>query len=256
MKIALLVPSRERINHKMTLATSIALTAHNIGDVVLYFGIDSDDPTKEYFQAVANAFSFIKLVIIPSDGTFHGLGRLWNVCAHQSSEEIIAMIGDDMIFHTIGWDREIINQFQSPDPLKMVYCNDGAQQHRIAVNCFVHRSYVDITGYFMREDFLVDYMDVWIQQVFSALGRLYYRPDIFIEHRHWSFGKSAVDGVVQRMRGNDAPQKSLNVWNSLTQERILEVQKIAKYLKIEPDLSKISATINHVTLKDLVEMHH
>ncbi|MBN1982533.1 MAG: glycosyltransferase family 2 protein [Chitinivibrionales bacterium] len=252
MKIALLVPSRERINHKMTLATSIALSAHNIHQVVLYFGIDADDPTRDYFQRVAEAFSFIKLVIIPSDGTFRGLGRLWNACVRESTEDIIAMIGDDMIFHTPGWDQEILREFEGPDPFKMVYCNDGAQQHRIAVNCFVPRLYYEINGYFMREEFLVDYMDVWIQQVFASLGRLKYRPDIFIEHRHWSFGKSPVDGVANRMRGNGAPQKSLALWQSLTDARREEVQRIAQHIGIEPDMSKISDSIEHVSLLTLV----
>jgi hypothetical protein len=32
----------------------------------------------------------------------------------------------------------------------------------LAVNLFCHRKYVDILGYFMREEFLINWVDQWL----------------------------------------------------------------------------------------------
>ena len=183
MKMALLVPSRERMDGKRDLVASIEATVDNINNVNLYFGIDDNDPTKEEAFQLAKDHPFVKIIEIHNDGTFPGLGKLWNICLKASNEEIIAMIGDDMIFVTKGWDTKILSEFDSQscpkDNVKMVYCYDGRHGRRMAVNAFIHRRYTEITGYFMREEFKVDFIDIWLQQVFIRFGSLnsvHFRP--------------------------------------------------------------------------------
>jgi len=247
MKLALLVPSRERMAGKTSLAESIANTVDDIKNVSLYFGIDDDDPTKPEAIKLAVRYPFIKIVEIHNNGKFDGLGKLWNICARASNEEIIAMIGDDMEFKTKFWDTKILEEFNTThcpkDNVKMVYCYDGRHGHKIAVNAFIHRRYMEINGYFMREEFRVDFIDLWLQQVFSALGRIRYRGDIHIEHNHWSFGKMAVDNVAKNLRGNNYPAISQQLWRDLISERVKEVEKIAKVINVKPDFRKIDGAI-------------
>jgi hypothetical protein len=47
MKIALLIPSRERIAKKKELINSVLSTVSDINNVKIYFGIDLDDPTRD-----------------------------------------------------------------------------------------------------------------------------------------------------------------------------------------------------------------
>lgn len=245
MKIALLVPSRERIDKKKALAESVMQTVSNHHNVVLYFGIDDDDPTKGEVEALANEYPFIRIVNIANGGKFLGLGRLWNLCAYKASEEILAMIGDDMLFRTKDWDLKIIDEFVNgpQDNVKMVYCNDGRHGKAIAVNFFIHRAYMEITGYLTREEFMVDFIDLWPQQVFSSLGRIKYRPDILIEHLHWSFRKSSKDSIANNLRGNSYPETSQRIWRETTADRILEANKIGDLLGITPDLSAINGAV-------------
>jgi len=247
MKIAMLVPSRERIVGKRALAGSIMKTANNLDNVRLYFGIDDNDPTKPEALKISQEFPFVKIIEIPSTEKFEGLGRLWNICARATNEEIMAMIGDDMVFVTKGWDDKILEEFDSAhcpsDNLKMVYCYDGRHGPKIAVNAFVHRKYMDITGYFMREEFKVDFIDLWLHQIFASLGRIKYRGDIHIEHNHWSFGKMAVDNTARNLRGNNYPEFSQRMWASTKNERVIEAQKIASVLGLSVDLTKIDDRI-------------
>ena len=247
MRITLLVPSRERINEKRNLINSIVNTVEDINNITLYFGIDDNDPTKGQITHIVKQYPFIKIVEIHNNGKFEGLGKLWNICARASNEEVMAMIGDDMEFRTKNWDTKILEEF-SPDNcpkdnIKMVYCYDGRHGPAISVNAFVHRAYMDLTGYFMREEFRVDFIDLWLQQVFTALSRIKYRGDIHIEHKHWSFGKMPRDGVANNLRGNDYPSISQKLWVETKAKRIEEVEMIAKHLGIGFDLSKINEVI-------------
>lgn len=246
MKIALLVPSRERISFKRDLADSVLKTVNDINNVNLYFGIDDDDPTKEEAIKLSKEYEFVKIIEIHNNGRFDGLGKLWNICANNTDEEIIAMIGDDMVFMTKDWDIKILEEFENncfSDNIKMVYCYDGRHGEKIAVNSFIHRRYVDITGYFMREEFKCDFIDLWLQQVFSSLGRIKYRKDIHIEHRHWSFGKMRVDNVAKNLRGNNYPAISQKIWKESRDKRIEEAEKIAKIIGVNVDLNKIDDRI-------------
>lgn len=247
MNIALLVPSRERMEKKAALVNSIINTVSNINNVSLYFGIDDDDPMKKEACDLALAYPFVKIVNVNNDGKFLGLGKLWNLCAGAATEDIMAMIGDDMVFRTSGWDEEIMAEFNEEncpsDKIKMVYCNDARHRGAIAVNFFVHRNYMNINGYLTREEFMVDFIDIWIQQVLSSLGRVKYRNDIIIEHMHWSFRKSKRDSVVANLRGNDYPKISGERWKAMLQDRIDEAKKIGSIIGVEPDLSKINDRI-------------
>jgi len=247
LKIALLVPSRERLAGKKRLADSILQTASNLDNLSLYFGIDDDDPTKSEAIKMKSQYPFIKIVEIHNNKSFNGLGNLWNICAKESKGEIIAMIGDDMQFVTKGWDKIILEEFSAQncpaDNIKMVYCYDGRHGSKISVNAFIHRRYMEITGYFMREEFKVDFIDVWLQQVFTALGRIKYRGDIHIEHLHWSFGKMPMDNVANNLRGHNYPAISQNLWKSTVKERIKEVEQIANIINIKPDLTKINGGV-------------
>ena len=232
MRIALLVPSRERIDKKLELINSIKNTVADINNITLYFGIDTDDPTRDAVLQIAKENTFIKIVDIESVGHFQNLGILWNICAKAANEEILSMIGDDMIFLSKNWDLEIINEFSPEvcpkDNFKMVFCNDCRHGNKCAVNCFIHRSYYEINGYFAREEFPINGIDIWLHQIYNSFGRLYYRNDILIEHKHWSFRKSRKDTVANRMGANNAGNISNDLWIKLLPERILEAERISR----------------------------
>lgn len=241
-KIAILVPTRERINRSVTLLFSILSTVKDINNVHVYFGVDEDDPTRDIMYKIANAIPCVTIVDIENDGKFLGLGKLWNICVQKSNEEIISMIGDDMVFKTPNWDEEIIKELTEDcpaDKIKAIHCNDGFHGPNLAVNLFCNRKYVDVVGQFMREEFKINWIDRWLHQMFNAFNRLKYRGDIMIEHRHHVFGKNPKDSVAIRMEQADIDKISDKLWHSLVNERKNDITKIANYLKIEPNWSVV-----------------
>ena len=242
MKIAILVPSRERMNRRLTLLTSIITSVSDINNVNIYFGVDRDDPTRDLIYKVSKAIPCVKIVDIDNNGQFIGLGKMWNICVNNCNEEIISMIGDDMVFKTPNWDLEIIKEFTDDcpeDKIKAIHCNDDCHGAKLAVNLFCHRKYADVLGQFMREEFKINWVDQWLHQVFNAFGRLKYRGDIMIEHRHWVLGKDTKDRTADRMAIADVNKISDKLWHDLVDERIKDVEKLSAYLKQKPNWSVV-----------------
>jgi hypothetical protein len=241
MKISLLVPSRERLNLKLTLISSIITTVSDISNISLYFGIDDDDPTREITLKICNAIPFVKFIPIHNNGKFIGLGKMWNELARNTSDDIFGYIGDDMIFKTPNWDILILNEFNNcpKDNIKLVHCNDGYHGPKLSVNAFVHRKYFELIGYFCREEFLINWSDQWMYQVFKAFNRVTYIPDMLIQHNHWVFGNRPKDSTADRMLSSNHDKISNDLWYSLAPERINEIKKLSIYLNETPDWSKV-----------------
>jgi len=238
MKIALLVPSRERADFKQRLINSLILTANSTDNFTLYFGVDDDDPEKELALKLTEEYNFVKVVEIHNEGKFIGLSKIWNQCARESTEEILSMIGDDMIFISKNWDTEIINEFTGDnlpkDKIKMVYCRDGHFNGRLAVNHFLHRRYLEINGYYMREEFMSWGVDTWIHLVFRSMNRHKYRNDIHIEHKqHGIQNKSQkADNATSRIRSNGFGN-SVSIQAKTYGKRLEEVRRFYYLLGIE-----------------------
>lgn len=242
-KISLLVPSRERLNLKFTLISSIIATTSNIDNVELIFGIDVDDPTRDTVYKMSKSIPFVKVVDIQNGGKFIGINKIWNLLTPHASGDILGYIGDDMIFKTPDWDIQIIKELTDllpPDKIKLVHCYDGYRnKDEICVNAFLHKKYVEIIGYLCREEFLINWSDQWLYQTFKAFNRVTFRPDIHIHHNHWVFGQRKKDGVADRMLSDNKDKISDQLWFDLVEERINDVNKLSKYMNLTPDWSKV-----------------
>ena len=235
------MPARERLNLNLTLISSIITTVKDINNVVLYMGIDDDDPTRDIQKKISDAIPFVKFIPIHNDGKFIGLGKMWNTLARCCDEEIFGYIGNDMVFRTPDWDEKIINKFKNDCPkdnIMLYHCDDGYHKQKLCVNAFVHRKYMEVVGYFIREEFKINWSDQWLYQIFKSFNRVEYIPDILIEHNHWVFGKRKKDSTADRMLSADRGYSD-KLWRTLGPERDKEACVLSKYLGINPDYTKI-----------------
>jgi len=241
MKIALLLPTRERINLKMSFIMSALIRCTDPQNFTIYLGIDADDPTLERCKKLSNVISNIKIITFEPMHEKTNIHNLWNILAKESTEEIISMVGDDMVFMTDNWDTRIIEEFQKGPEFQLVYLNDGYNKSSLCVNAFVHRQYYQINGYFLREDFIRNWADEWLYSVFKALNRLNYIDDIKLIHNHWIYKKMEVDNVAKTLSIREGINKEYSdgVWANTRNERIKEINMLAEKLGISPDLSHV-----------------
>ena len=249
-KISLLVPSRERINLKLTLISSLVSTCHNINNIELIFGTDDDDPKKELIERICNNLSFVKNVPVQNNGKFIGINRIWNILYEYAEGDIIGYIGDDMIFKTPDWDSMIIDEFRGDnlpsDKFKLVHCYDGYRPiDEICVNAFTTRKYYEMIGYFTRPEFLINWSDQWMYQSYKAFDRIKHRKDIHIQHNHWVLGCRKRDNIADRMHADlntthlnkkgNIEKYSNQLWYDLREDHKDEIRKIGKILNLKPN---------------------
>jgi len=219
MKIALMCPTRNRINKLLTSISSLACTVKNKDNIVLVLGVDEDDPAKRYYTYLKNNIPFIEIVEFQNNGKFLGLSTMWNTMAQKIDADIYAMIGDDMVFMTSDWDEEIIKEFNNgpKDKIMMVHCNDGhrgpGNQYEsvapLCVNFFIHKNYINATGYFVEPYLENTHHDTWLQIIFNNLQRAKYRHDILIKHLHFGIVNTKADSVSTNLE-----KLRENIWNN------------------------------------------
>lgn len=245
MKIALMCPSRQRLNKILTFISSIITTVDDINNINLVLGVDEDDPKFKIYNKISNNLNFIQFVPIPA-GLFkeRGLSGLWNYMYTKIDSDIIAMVGDDMMFETAGWDTAIINEFNKNknkvnDNFIMIHCNDGMRGQGnkytnvapLAVNSFVHRDYTELIGHYVEDIEPNIYEDTFIHAVFEALNRRIYRHDIMIRHLHFSEG-GKCDDVSTRMEKLREGVVNDTVWSTkIVPEIKREVELIKSKIK-------------------------
>jgi len=245
MKIALLLPTKERMNNKINFLVSALAKCKNPDNYTLYMGLDEDDSTLPRCNKLAKAINNLKIITIPKNPTGRlSLGYLWNYLAKNSTEEVISMLGDDMVFTTDDWDEKILEEFNEkncPDKFKLVCGYDGHRRDKFASWIFIHRFYMEQTGYFMREEFARNWIDQWLDNIYTAFNRKVYREDITITHNNWVFGTSKFDKVAQHLRDSEGENKEYSdqIWPKLFDDRIKEARMWQKLLNIDPDISKI-----------------
>lgn len=245
MKIALMCPTRNRMNKLLTLISSLITTVKDPNNVRLVLGVDEDDPAKEHYMYLQRNLRFIEIVEFKNGGKFLGLSTMWNKMASvfPSTVDIFAMIGDDMAFMTKDWDEKIIQEFENgpKDRIIMVHCNDGvrgrgnkyATMAPFPVNFFVHKNYVNTVGYFVEPYIENIHQDTWCDLVFGKIKRKKYRHDILIKHMHQSESTEKADAITDNL---EALRKG--VWNDFSwmstysKEIQTELDKLLKVIDV------------------------
>lgn len=240
MKIALLCPTRERIDSVKRLANSIVNTVDDVYNINLYLGVDEDDPTKSEIMKLEQEHVFVKWVPIYNYNKFLGLGKIWNMMVENIQDDIFAMVGDDMVFETKNWDADVLVEF-SCDKIKLLHYNDGMRGQGnpfsstppLAVHSFIHRIYYDTFGYYVREEWKHGYHDTWLHDVYSMINKRIYKHNIKINHLHISnpVANTVADSVSHNLSNayNEIanPQK---LYNSLISIRQQEADKLKELI--------------------------
>jgi hypothetical protein len=262
MKIALLLPSRERMSMRMRfILTSLSL-CKSPDNFNIYMGVDKDDPTLNQLYKVSSAIKNLTIIEQPIQDSDTNIHKIWNNLAETSTEEILGLVGDDMYFVTPHWDKYILDQFnhntenpgigdtpeeQEMDRLrcynnnfKLVHCFDGHRPGDMCVNAFIHRMYYETTGYFTNPIFVRNWADQWLWEIYNTFESRTYLADVHIEHDHVDFGRPD-DSVNAKMIERDSDgHYSARIWKESKQQRIDEANMWAEKLKLTPNLNAIS----------------
>lgn len=141
--------------------------------------------------------------------------------------DIVGMCGDDCRFRTPAWDKLVVESLTARPGL--LYGRDGIQDKNIATHPFVSTRMVLALGYVFPPCFKGLAADLALQEVADLAGCLYYEPQLFTEHLHWSQGKSEKDAsAVKQEAWSARDHLALAQWRR--EDRLLAVDLVRKAL--------------------------
>lgn len=218
-KIALIIPTRGRRDNMIRLIESWKRTTQGKSDIIMV--MDEDD-IKTY-NGLSEEERVIEAIIF---------GHRQDLCAKTNifvsdllkDHDILGSLGDDHVFLTPYWETKIIewqDQFKG-----ICYCNDLLQGENLPTNVFIHKEIIEPLGY-MAPPILEHYfIDNYWKDLGLRLGNMHYFPEVIIEHKHWSNGKSEKDATYTDVENKF--EKDRKVWDNY---RITELANDVKKIQ-------------------------
>lgn len=222
--ISILLPTRGRPHNLERLSTSALGTADNPDDVEIVAYIDSDDSSYENIQLPVN------VKIFKTERTL--LSIYWNMAYSQSKGPIYMHCGDDIVFHTQGWDTIVKQKFDEyPDKIVLLYGDDGDpnQEKNFGTHSFIHKNWVDAVGYFVPPYFSSDFNDTWLNELADNVGRKVKIP-IFTEHMHFAFRKGELDLTHAERLVRHHKDNTPKIYEEKAHERLDDAEKLRKVM--------------------------
>ena len=225
MKISLLCPTRGRPDSMERMWNSAVEHANYREDLECVFYVDNDDQASEEKATELGCEAVLGPRIV--------LSEMWNACYYIATGEIFMHCGDDLVFHRLGWDRMVVAEFEKyPDRIAFVHGRDGIANEKLGTHGFIHQAWVDAVGYFVPPYFSSLYNDTWLTEVANRIDRRVYLEAMYIEHLHFTSGKSPYDATYSDRRDGTISTNAENTtkWNSLVDERIGDAAKLQEVI--------------------------
>jgi hypothetical protein len=157
---------------------------------------------------------------------------MWNYTYNTlSTGDIIMICGDDARFRTKSWDTLIRDEFlKQDDRIVLVYGDDMIQGAGLATHSFIHRRWIEVSGFWLPPYFCADYVDTWLFEVATKINRVRYLPNVITEHMHYTVGKSAYDSTTDRKLINSSRENPALIYDQRYNERCEHVNKLLQYI--------------------------
>ncbi len=122
------------------------------------------------------------------------------MAAYQDNMTYLYRVNDDTIFHTMNWTEKLIQRLRSYNPPNIgvagPYYDRGNQN--ILTYEFVHRTHVDIFGFYYPNVFINWYADEWITTVYFPRRAKKVRG-VFVKHTQKMRTRYTVHNPVHPM---------------------------------------------------------
>lgn len=222
--ITFLCPTRHRPEGLKRLIFSALNNSTNSQNVKFGFYIDDDDQESANF--LANLGEDRKHVWYIQGPRLHMLSEASNILA-RATEGILFFCGDDVEVETKGWDYLVEDTFDhSEDKILLLYGDDGIQGAKLATHFFIHKEWVHALGHVIPPIFTGDWVDNWVTEVSTRIGRKIYLPELKLTHHHCTVGKSNMDLTYYEKFAKDAAHNPRAVFESHKHLRDLDVEKL------------------------------
>src|SRR5262249_43816818 len=118
------------------------------------------------------------------------MGAMTQLCYGCAAGRYVMLWNDDVLCRTPGWDTAVLERFAAlTDDVALVWGNDLFRGETLPSHPILSRTVCELMGGVCPREYLRDYIDTHIFDVFCRLkvlghNRLVYMPEVIFEHRH------------------------------------------------------------------------
>ena len=229
MKISICCPTRGRPEAMSRLLESVLATTEDAPHIIFYIDEDDQVSINRASEMMENDQK-VGYVLGPRIT----LSECWNKCAKAATGDILMFAGDDIVFKTKGWDRMVINTFEShPDKYIFVHGDDGHWGNQFGTHGFIHRKWYETVGYLLPPYFVSDYGDTWINDMSNLLRRRVYL-NFVTEHLHPAWGKAEMDQTHRERLERGEKANVAGIYAEMRPKLLEDVEKIRQAVRATP----------------------
>jgi hypothetical protein len=198
VKTLVLCPTRGRPGAAREAYTAFGSTKVD-PDTAMLFVVDDDDPRLPEYNE-----NHVPILVLPAPGNMvNALNGAADWALTHTSAQYLGFVGDDHRFRTPGWDR-LFTDLLDERGGGLVYGNDGYWPNgEIPTQIVMSASIVRALGWMGLPTCTHLYIDNAWRVIGETLGRLFYMPDVLIEHMHPAAGKSEWTPGHQRVNTSE-----------------------------------------------------
>jgi hypothetical protein len=214
MNIDIMLISRERPERFHRMYLSFMTSSAHPERVNFYVGVDSDDPTLDQYLYLGECNNNIHIVDLPDSYNTPNMGSMCLETFKHCKADVVGWFGDDNICMTPGWDEMVEHEFTTAlaqHGFKLLFGRDGIQDNRLATWSFMPRKVIELGLLDATRELCIDWIDVYLMQLFASAKCLYYDPALYIKHDHPIAG-GAVDHVFIRNRKQEHLDRAFRAW--------------------------------------------
>jgi hypothetical protein len=190
--ISLLLPTRGRPALAERLIRSVATHASRVDRVEIILYVDEDDTGSH--RLTSGEISVTRII-----GPRTTMGGYNTACFALARGDIIALVNDDMVIGTPGWDDKLIELDAGfPDKVYLAYANDLFKKRNVCTFPILSRRTCELLVEPYPLAYRGAFIDYHLFDIFKRLqragfDRIRYLNDVIFEHLHYRTGKAPFD---------------------------------------------------------------
>lgn len=219
-EILVICPSRGRPKRAQDAIDSWKETTAGLSDFVLM--VDDDDKELPEYQKIE------EVIIRINKTTQRGAVSLHNKAVKLFPDYQYYMpIADDNIFRTKNWDKVMIDKMKEKG-WGIVYGDDLFDKGLSAMCPIFSANIIKTAGYISPPDIFHLWADVAWKDIGEGIGRLFYLPEVVVEHMHPNAKKAEDDDGYKAVHSRlitDNDQNAYSGWKSKEYPGLIEKLK-------------------------------
>jgi hypothetical protein len=246
---SVLCPTRNRPGQLIAMMQSCLEKASNPNLIEFCLYIDNDDFSYDV-NKLCEVSANVKIVRGPK----MSLSSMFNSLLTVANGEFFFWSGDDVSFQSSYWDESLkLPLIGVSDRLGVAHANDLASyEQKYATIGMVHYNWVALYGYVFTPHMKDNGIDFWISEVARKAKRLFYCPEVMIEHLQYRQGKSVNDETYRTRRKNHETYDLIELYRNGMSERRRDSLLLLQKLSQPSDLCKgflISGIYSRIKVK-------